>query len=142
MKIKSYNGKISTSFHNNKISKEGSQFICSSVFWSILFLEQTKIIIQKCFQKKVNMLLKKKWFLSILLMIKKFLLILIGKILLKKIEKILIKLLKPLHSFLHVYKRVQTCFLFIFTTQHIHTLEYHMYQFILLLTWLPVRDFA
>ena len=26
-----YNGKIITSFHNNKIPKEGSQFICSSV---------------------------------------------------------------------------------------------------------------
>ena len=49
LKIKSYNGKISTNFHNNKIPKEGSQFICSSVFWSILFLEQTKVIIQICF---------------------------------------------------------------------------------------------
>ena len=49
LKIKSYNGKISTNSHNNKIPKEGSQFICSSVFWSILFLEQTKVIIQICF---------------------------------------------------------------------------------------------
>ena len=31
VKIKSYNGKINTNFHNNKIPKEGSQFICSSV---------------------------------------------------------------------------------------------------------------
>ena len=30
-KIKSYNGKINTSFHNNKIPKEGPQFICLSV---------------------------------------------------------------------------------------------------------------
>ena len=30
-KIKSYNGKISTNFHNNKIPKEGSKFICLSV---------------------------------------------------------------------------------------------------------------
>ena len=30
-KIKSYNGKINTNFHNNKITKEGSQFICLSV---------------------------------------------------------------------------------------------------------------
>ena len=30
-KIKSYNAKISTYFHNNKMSKEGSQFICLSV---------------------------------------------------------------------------------------------------------------
>ena len=30
-KIKSYNGKINTNFHDNKIAKEGSQFICLSV---------------------------------------------------------------------------------------------------------------
>ena len=30
-KIKSQNGKINTNFHNNKIPKEGSQFICLSV---------------------------------------------------------------------------------------------------------------
>ena len=30
-KIKSYNGKINTNFHNNKVPKEGSQFICFSV---------------------------------------------------------------------------------------------------------------
>ena len=29
--IKSYNGKINTNFRNNKIPKEGSQFICLSV---------------------------------------------------------------------------------------------------------------
>ena len=27
-KMKCYNGKINTNFHNNKIPKEGSQFIC------------------------------------------------------------------------------------------------------------------
>ena len=30
-KIKSHNGKINTNFHNNKIPKEASQFICLSV---------------------------------------------------------------------------------------------------------------
>ena len=30
-KIKSYNGKINTNFHNNKLPKEGSQYICLSV---------------------------------------------------------------------------------------------------------------
>ena len=30
-KIKSYNRKINTNFHNNKIPKEGSQFICMLV---------------------------------------------------------------------------------------------------------------
>ena len=29
--VKSYNGKINTNFHNNKILKESSQFICLSV---------------------------------------------------------------------------------------------------------------
>ena len=30
-KIKAYNGKINTNFHNNKIPSAGSQFICLSV---------------------------------------------------------------------------------------------------------------
>ena len=30
-KIKSYNGKINTNFHDNKISKDDSQYICLSV---------------------------------------------------------------------------------------------------------------
>ena len=30
-KVKSYKGKINTNFHNNEISKEGSEFICESV---------------------------------------------------------------------------------------------------------------
>ena len=47
-KIKSYNGKINTNFPDNKIPKEGSQFICLSVVL-ILFLEQVKTIIFKCF---------------------------------------------------------------------------------------------
>ena len=32
-KVKSYNGKINTNFHNSKIPKEGSQFICLSVIF-------------------------------------------------------------------------------------------------------------
>ena len=34
-KIKSYNGKINTNFLNNKIPKEGSQFIC----WSVILID-------------------------------------------------------------------------------------------------------
>ena len=34
-KIKSFNGKINTNFHNNKIPKEGSQYI----FLSIMFID-------------------------------------------------------------------------------------------------------
>ena len=37
-KVKFYNGKINTNFHNNKIPKEGSQFICLSVIFAILDL--------------------------------------------------------------------------------------------------------
>ena len=48
-KIKSYNGKINTNFHSNKVPKEGSQFICFSVILIDLFLQQVKIIILKCF---------------------------------------------------------------------------------------------
>ena len=33
-KTKSCNGKSNTNFHNNKISKEGSQFIC----WSVILI--------------------------------------------------------------------------------------------------------
>ena len=33
-KIKSYNGKINTNFYNNKIPKEGSEFIC----WSLILI--------------------------------------------------------------------------------------------------------
>ena len=42
-KIKSYNGKINTNFHNNKIPKEGSQCICLSV-----------ILIDSIFKKDKN----------------------------------------------------------------------------------------
>ena len=56
-KIKSYNGKINTNFHNNKIPKEGSQFICLSVILidSVLrtgkknrcFLEECKYVVRE-----------------------------------------------------------------------------------------------
>ena len=58
-KIKSYNGKINTSFHNNKIPREGSQFICLSVismvsvfrtgknYYPQVFLEKCKYVIKK-----------------------------------------------------------------------------------------------
>ena len=58
-KINSYNGKINTSFHNNEISREGSQFIClseiliDSVFrtgknyYSQVFLEEFKYFVKE-----------------------------------------------------------------------------------------------
>ena len=72
-KIKSYEGKISTNFHGDKIPKEGSQYICLSVVLTDSIFK-VKTIILKYFQKNVNILLKKKRWLNMLLMIKKFLL--------------------------------------------------------------------
>ena len=58
-KIKSHNGKINTNFHNNKIPKEGSQFICLSVilidsgfrtgknYYSQAFLKECKYAVKE-----------------------------------------------------------------------------------------------
>ena len=58
-KTKSYNGKINTNFHNDKIPKEGSQFICSSVilinsvfttgknYYPQVFLEKCKYVVKE-----------------------------------------------------------------------------------------------
>ena len=58
-KIKSYNGKINTNFHNTKITREGSQFICLSVilinsvfktsknYYPQVFLEECKYVVKK-----------------------------------------------------------------------------------------------
>ena len=58
-KIKSYNRKINRSCHNNKIRKEGSQFICLSVilidsvfrtgksYYSQVFLEECKYVVKE-----------------------------------------------------------------------------------------------
>ena len=58
-KIKSYNGKISTNFHDNKIPKEGSQLICLSVilinsvfrtgknYYPRVFLEECKFVVKE-----------------------------------------------------------------------------------------------
>ena len=57
-KIKSYNGKLNTTFHNNKIPKEGSQCICLSVmlidsvfrtgnnYYPQVFLEECKYVVK------------------------------------------------------------------------------------------------
>ena len=62
-KIKSYNGKINTNFHNNEIPKEDSQRICLSVilinsvfrtgynYYPQVFLEECKYIVKK---KKIS----------------------------------------------------------------------------------------
>ena len=58
-KIKYYNGKINTNFHNNKIPKEGSQCICPSVilidsvykkdknYYSQVFLQECKDVVKE-----------------------------------------------------------------------------------------------
>ena len=58
-KIKSYNGKINTNFHNNKVPKEGFQFICLSVtlidsgfrtgknYYPHVFLEECKYAVKE-----------------------------------------------------------------------------------------------
>ena len=57
-KINSYNGKINTNFHNNKIPKEGSQLVCRSVilidsvfrtdknYYPQVFLEEFKCVVK------------------------------------------------------------------------------------------------
>ena len=58
-KIKSYNEKINTNFHNNRIPKEGSEFICLSVvlinsilragkkYYPQVFLEDCKFVVKE-----------------------------------------------------------------------------------------------
>ena len=58
-KIKSFNGKINTNFHSNKIPREGSQFICLSVilidsvfragkkYYPQVFLEECKYVVKE-----------------------------------------------------------------------------------------------
>ena len=48
-KTKYYNGRINTNFHNNKIPKEDSQYLCLSVILIILLLGEIKIFIPRCF---------------------------------------------------------------------------------------------
>ena len=92
-KIKSYNGKINTNFHNNKIPKEGSQFICLSVilidsifrtgknYYPQVFLEECKYVIKE--RKISKEILMKKVRMKKILMKK----LMMKKILMKKIEK-------------------------------------------------------
>ena len=66
-KTKPYESKTKTNFHNYKISKEGSHCVCLSIILIESVLKQVKTIILKYFQKNVNILLKKRIFLMILL---------------------------------------------------------------------------
>ena len=59
-KVKPYNGKINTNFHNNKIPKEGCQCICLSVILLNSVFRTVKKYYRQAFQKNVNLLLKKE----------------------------------------------------------------------------------
>ena len=65
--MKSYNGKTNTNFHNNKIPKEGSQCVCLSVILIDSVSRTVNNYYPWVFLEDVNMLLKKKICLSILL---------------------------------------------------------------------------
>ena len=67
-----------------KYQKKVLNIFAYQQFYVILFLEQVKTNIFKCFQKNVNMLLKKNSVISILLMMQEFLLILMKKLCWKK----------------------------------------------------------
>ena len=58
--VNSYNGKININFHNNKIPKEGSQYICLSVILIDSGFRTSKSYYPLVFLKNVNMLLKEK----------------------------------------------------------------------------------
>ena len=86
-KIKSYNEKINTNFHNNKIAKEDSKFIFLSVILIDSVCRASKNYYPQILLEECKYVVKEKRFLSILLTIYKFLLILIEKILMKKTKK-------------------------------------------------------
>ena len=65
--MKSYNGKTNTNFHSNKIPKEGSQCVCLSVILIDSVSGTVNNYYPWVFLEDVNMLLKKKICLSILL---------------------------------------------------------------------------
>ena len=58
-KIKAFNGKMNTNFHNNKIPKEGSQFVCLPAilidcvfrtgknYYARVFLEECKYVVKE-----------------------------------------------------------------------------------------------
>ena len=57
-KIKSYKGKINTNFHNNKIPKEGSQYICLSVILLDSILKTDKKQYPQVFLKECKYVIK------------------------------------------------------------------------------------
>ena len=92
--MNSYNGKINTSLHNNKIPKEGSQIICLSVILINSVFRTGKNYYLQALLEECKYVVKGKKCLSILLTTQKLLLILIEKILVKKILMMKILMMK------------------------------------------------
>ena len=59
-KIKSYNGKINTNFHNNEIPREDSQFICLSVILIDSVLRTGKSYYPEVFSEECKYVVKEK----------------------------------------------------------------------------------
>ena len=89
-KITSYGDKA-TDFHDDKMPKLSSNYICLVVILIDFVLKKMKSVILKCFWKNLNLLKRKKRWLDILLILliiwNFFLMILINKILIMKIKK-------------------------------------------------------
>ena len=66
-KIKSYNGKINTNFHNYKIPKESFQFSCLSVILINSVIRTGKNYYPQAFSEEFKYVVKKKRCLNILL---------------------------------------------------------------------------
>ena len=66
-KIKSYNGKVNTNFHDNEIPK-GSQFICLSVILIDSVFRTGKNYYRQVFLEECNYVAKEKKCLSIFMM--------------------------------------------------------------------------
>ena len=64
-KIKSCNGKINTNFHNNKIPKEDSQFICLSMIMINSVIKTSKNYYPEVFLEECKYFVKEKRFLTI-----------------------------------------------------------------------------
>ena len=82
-KIKPYNGKINTNFHNNELPKKGSEFISLSVISIASIFRISKNYCPQVFLGECKYVITEKKFIIILLMIWKFLLILMRKFLKK-----------------------------------------------------------
>ena len=83
--MKSYNVKTNPNFHDNKIPKEGSQFICLSVILIDSVSRTGKNYYHQDSLEECKYVVKEKQIPKNIIVIQKFLLISIEKILMKKV---------------------------------------------------------